>query len=89
MGWREGDILGEWWIWIWIWCQGVGQVLRVLNEGYERTQTLKLRFLYVTDSTLNPIVGIVVTTSPICYVLLAFPTSFKVWRGSSYLQSVQ
>lgn len=29
------------------------------------TQTLKLRFLYVTDSTLNPIVGIVVTTSPI------------------------
>jgi hypothetical protein len=31
-----------------------------------RTQTLKLRFLYVTDSTLKPIVGIVVTTSPIC-----------------------
>jgi hypothetical protein len=30
-----------------------------------RTQTLKFRFLYVTDSTLNPIVGIVVTTSPI------------------------
>jgi hypothetical protein len=29
------------------------------------TQTLKLRFLYVTDSTLKPIVGIVVTTSPI------------------------
>ena len=33
-------------------------------EG-SRTQTLKLRFLYVTDSTLKPIVGIVVTTSPI------------------------
>lgn len=32
-----------------------------------RTQTLKLRFLYVTDSTLNPMVGIVVTTSPICF----------------------
>lgn len=31
----------------------------------KRTQTLKLRFLYVTDSTLNPMVGIVVTTSPI------------------------
>ena len=30
------------------------------------TQTLKFRFLYVTDSTLKPIVGIVVTTSPIC-----------------------
>lgn len=30
-----------------------------------RTQTLKFRFLYVTDSTLKPIVGIVVTTSPI------------------------
>lgn len=29
------------------------------------TQTLKFRFLYVTDSTLKPIVGIVVTTSPI------------------------
>lgn len=34
--------------------------------GALRTQTLKLRFLYVTDSTLKPIVGIVVTTSPIC-----------------------
>lgn len=34
--------------------------------GGERTQTLKLRFLYVTDSTLKPMVGIVVTTSPIC-----------------------
>ena len=33
--------------------------------GEGLTQTLKLRFLYVTDSTLNPIVGIVVTTSPI------------------------
>ena len=33
--------------------------------GAGLTQTLKLRFLYVTDSTLNPIVGIVVTTSPI------------------------
>src|SRR3954453_3417454 len=31
----------------------------------QHTQTLKFRFLYVTDSTLNPIVGIVVTTSPI------------------------
>jgi hypothetical protein len=30
------------------------------------TQTLRFRFLYVTDSTLKPIVGIVVTTSPIC-----------------------
>lgn len=36
------------------------------------TQTLKLRFLYVTDSTLKPIVGIVVTTSPIWYVLATF-----------------
>ena len=35
------------------------------------TQTLKLRFLYVTDSTLKPIVGIVVTTSPICPRMLA------------------
>lgn len=31
------------------------------------TQTLKFRFRYVTDSTLNPMVGIVVTTSPICF----------------------
>src|SRR3954466_818801 len=30
-----------------------------------RSQTFRLRFLYVTDSTLKPIVGIVVTTSPI------------------------
>ena len=42
-----------------------------MTPGNERdldlhTQTLKFRFLYVTDSTLNPIVGIVVTTSPIC-----------------------
>lgn len=29
------------------------------------TQTFRFKFLYVTDSTLNPIVGIVVTTSPI------------------------
>lgn len=35
------------------------------EEKGRRTQTLKFRFLYVTDSTLNPIVGIVVTTSPI------------------------
>lgn len=32
---------------------------------FQHTQTLKLRFLYVTDSTLKPIVGMVVTTSPI------------------------
>lgn len=31
-----------------------------------RSHTLKFKFLYVTDSTLKPIVGIVVTTSPIC-----------------------
>ena len=30
------------------------------------TQTLKFKLRYVTDSTLNPMVGIVVTTSPIC-----------------------
>jgi hypothetical protein len=41
------------------------------GTGGIRTQTLKLRFLYVTDSTLNPIVGIVVTTSPIWIVRLA------------------
>lgn len=35
------------------------------NKVLERTQTLKFKFLYVTDSTLKPIVGIVVTTSPI------------------------
>lgn len=35
------------------------------EERRKRTQTLKLRFLYVTDSTLKPMVGIVVTTSPI------------------------
>jgi hypothetical protein len=87
MGWRGGDVLGEWWISIW--RQGVGQVLRVLNEGYELTQTLKLRFLYVTDSTLNPIVGIVVTTSPICGILSAFAVVFEVWCALSYLQSVQ
>jgi hypothetical protein len=29
------------------------------------TQTFKFRFRYVTDSTLNPMVGMVVTTSPI------------------------
>jgi hypothetical protein len=38
---------------------------RMGGERVGRTQTLKLRFLYVTDSTLKPIVGIVVTTSPI------------------------
>lgn len=36
------------------------------GDRERRTQTLKFRFLYVTDSTLKPIVGIVVTTSPIC-----------------------
>jgi hypothetical protein len=36
------------------------------EEGGAPTQTLKLRFWYVTDSTLKPMVGIVVTTSPIC-----------------------
>jgi hypothetical protein len=41
------------------------------GAGGKRTQTLKLRFLYVTDSTLNPMVGIVVTTSPIWIVRLA------------------
>ena len=40
-------------------------VLKDGEVGGELTQTLKLRFLYVTDSTLKPIVGIVVTTSPI------------------------
>lgn len=39
------------------------------REGWLRTQTLKLRFLYFTDSTLKPIVGIVVTTSPTCPAL--------------------
>lgn len=36
------------------------------QKGAKHTQTLKFRLLYVTDSTLKPIVGIVVTTSPIC-----------------------
>jgi hypothetical protein len=43
----------------------------------KRTQTLKLRFLYVTDSTLNPMVGIVVTTSPIYDVVLALLAPFE------------
>lgn len=38
-----------------------------LNLVEALTHTLKLRFLYVTDSTLNPMVGMVVTTSPIYY----------------------
>lgn len=37
-------------------------------------------FLYCTVSTLNPIVGIVVTTSPICnrYNIVVFPLSLQV-----------
>jgi hypothetical protein len=57
------------------------------GTGGKRTQTLKLRFLYVTDSTLNPIVGIVVTTSPICSVRLAFAIFLELWR-SAILPSV-
>jgi hypothetical protein len=42
------------------------------------TQTLKFRFLYVTDSTLKPIVGIVVTTSPIYFPSISID-SFRGW----------
>jgi hypothetical protein len=43
------------------------EVSSIVKRGKaEPTQTLKFRFWYVTDSTLKPIVGIVVTTSPIC-----------------------
>ena len=54
----------------------------------KRTQTLKLRFLYVTDSTLKPMVGIVVTTSPI-YSHSQVPGYIDSILCSSYLQSVQ
>jgi hypothetical protein len=47
-----------------------------MGEG-SVTQTLKFRFLYVTDSTLKPIVGMVVTTSPIWVGLLAVRTRYS------------
>lgn len=50
--------------------------------GGQRTQTLKLRFLYVTDSTLKPIVGIVVTTSPICTMCQQAGAKNATGRGS-------
>lgn len=44
-----------------------------------RSHTWNFRFLYVTCSTLNPIVGIVVTTSPTCslYSIVVFPAPSK------------
>lgn len=53
------------------------------------TQTLKLRFLYVTDSTLNPIVGIVVTTSPIYVVSAVAHTQDRRAGAGTDLESVQ
>lgn len=57
------------------------------GEGREqiRTQTLKLRFLYFTDSTLKPIVGIVVTTSPTCSALAPL---LLACCGATYLEPV-
>jgi hypothetical protein len=40
----------------------------MVDVGGVLTQTLKFNLLYVTDSTLKPIVGMVVTTSPIWHV---------------------
>lgn len=59
--------------------------------GYFRTQTLKLRFLYVTDSTLKPMVGIVVTTSPICAVSAESAMRVRVLedRHGANLESIQ
>lgn len=69
------------------------------GKGKGLTQTLKLRFLYVTDSTLKPIVGMVVTTSPIyvsstpsiphlCFELVS--SCRGGWRaaGKAYLESI-
>lgn len=47
------------------------------GEGGGKERTWNLIFLYWTVSTLNPMVGIVVTTSPICrrYNIVVFPLS--------------
>jgi hypothetical protein len=48
------------------------------------TQTLKFKFLYVTDSTLKPIVGIVVTTSPICVHIYQHISSPSLGRKQTF-----
>jgi len=71
------------------------------GKGWGRglTQTLKLRFLYVTDSTLKPIVGMVVTTSPIyvsstpslprLYFDLCLVAARLACGGVAYLESIE
>lgn len=51
---------------------------------------MKFRFLYVTDSTLNPIVGIVVTTSPICTACQQVSLRLELGvKRLSYFESVK